>query len=290
MNRHVVIISNPIAGRGAATKLTNDFADLLRRRGHFVEVVFTSHKGEAQMRAGQLPSSTDALIIAGGDGTINEAINGLKRPDSIPLGFLPAGTANMLARELCVPSDPEAVADMIGQYKVRNFDMGVANGRRFLLLLSAGIDAMVAEEVCRNRNHILGYRGYFVPILKVLAKYRPIELTITVDGKTMEGSLALVLNVGHYGGIFDVSESARPDSGFLEVWIFRRGAIPDMLRYGAAALAGALTLMPDVYCVSGRTIRIESEEAAPVETDGDYLCATPVDVTIMPGSVSLLVP
>ncbi len=290
MGRKILIVANPISGRGNASRLIEKVCKLIQARNFSYEVVMTAEHGETVKRLSGLRSRFKRIVIIGGDGTVNATINALQQPISSPLAVLPAGTANMLAQELNLPYDPTEFVDMLEHGLVRYLDVGVAEKRLFMLLLSVGFDAMVTKELSDSRDNILGYRGYLLPILKVISKYKIPDLRVSVDGKPHTGSLALIFHSRNYGGIFNVSQSAELDSGRFEVCILKSGAIPNMLRYSIAALMKRLSDLPDVEYASGSSIRIESDEPVAVEIDGDYFGTTPVTIEVARNAVPVMVP
>lgn len=287
----ILVIGNPIAGGGRARRLIGTLRDILRRRGHETEVYLTTAAGDARSRAAALEPGCEAVIACGGDGTLNEVLNGLPDPSAVPLGFLPAGTANVTARELGLGRRPETLADIIDAGRTRRIDMGIANGRRFLMVASTGFDAMVVEEIARRRKGPLGFARYVRPILAVMRRYRPPRIEVRVDGGTpIEGALAIVSNSPHYAGILTVSDRARCDSGALDVCVFLRASIPDICRLGAAALAGRLGRARGVVHLRGSSIDIASTAPTPIEVDGDWCGSTPLLIEAVPGAVTVLAP
>ncbi len=287
----ILVIGNPIAGMGQAERRISQFARSLEYRGHDVQIFMTARAGDALERARAIDGDPDRLVVAGGDGTMNEVINGLADPSRIPILHLPAGTANQLARSLDLPFDSEELAVILEQGAIRRIDLGLAGNRRFLLLVSAGFDARVAEEVKKCRGATLGYSGYVFPILKACASHRPAQLNVIVDDqKMMAGCNVMVLKVREYGGVFVFAEDARLDSGRLDVCVFQQGSIGWMSLYAVAGLVGRATDVPGVIRLTARTVRIESEEPVPVEIDGDHFGMTPVDVSIQPAVVPVIVP
>ena len=109
----ILIIGNPISGTGGAEARIGRFSDKLRSRGHNVEVFLTEKAGDAIARAGNLDSNVDSLVIAGGDGTINETLNGLSDPSAVPILAMPTGSANMLARDLGLPDRLDALVTIL---------------------------------------------------------------------------------------------------------------------------------------------------------------------------------
>ena len=287
----VLIIGNPIAGTGQTERLVHEFGDLLVRRGHDVEICLTSGVGEAARRARSVSSKLDRLVIAGGDGTVNEVLNGLADPAQVPILPLPTGTANQLALSLQLPADPEKLATWLEYGVCKPIDMGLAGRRRFLLLVSAGFDAKVAEEVRKHRGNTLGYSGYVLPLLRTAAANRPARLRIVVDGRQeITGCNVMVLKVRRYGGFFVFAEDASLDSGNFEICVFREGTIGWLCLYALAGLTGKASDLPGLIRATGRTVRIESEEPVPVEIDGDPFGVTPIDIDLLPAVVPVIIP
>jgi diacylglycerol kinase family enzyme len=201
------------------------------------------------------------------------------------------GTANLLASELGIPGDPEALARVVERGATRRVDLGHLDGRRFLLVASSGFDSMVTERIQRSGKKPSRYAGYFGPLLSTLAAYEPPRLLVRVDGgEPMAGALAVVSNIRNYGGLFSIADRARCDSGHLDVCVFPRARIRDLLRYARAARAARVSRLEDVEYRTGRQVRIDSPEPVPVQVDGDHWCETPIEIDLEPSVVPILVP
>jgi len=291
-----LLIANPIAGGGAGRTAADSLAAELERRGHAARLAYTQQAGDGAAFAGEAGPDTDAIVVVGGDGTLNEALNGLPTPDAVPLIPYSQGTANMLARELGYPDDAAGMANVLEEGRERRVDLGTVRGAdggtgRFLLIVSSGFDAMVTEEVKRRRAGSLGFRGYFVPIWNVLRRYREPHLRVVLDGaETLDGAMVVVGNTRNYGGIFSVTDRAALDSGHFDVCVFERGSLAALLYFSAAALCRRLSLQPGIQYRTAHRIRIESDRPVAVEVDGDYYRETPVEIEVHPAGVRLLVP
>jgi len=284
------IIGNKIAGRGHSAKRVEELRRCLEQRGHHVDILQTAHPGHASELAAQVNGNADAIVAAGGDGTLMEVLNGLRDPAATPLAQLPVGTANILARELRLPTKPQRMTDMLEQMHIRKLDLGLAGNHRFLSVLSSGFDAMVVKEVQARRTGTLGFTGYVKPIIDVLRRYRVPTLHVTVDDQEpMPAALVIVSNIRRYAGIMTVTRNARCDSGHLDVCILPKGSLLWLIRYGLSGLIGRVTTIPGVKYITGKNIRIESTEPVPVEVDGEYFGNTTVDVTIQPQVVPFIV-
>ncbi len=288
---NVVVIANPSAGTGQTLDRVCAFSRELERRGHHVQTCMAQAPGQAREMAHRIAGDVDRLVIAGGDGTVNDVLNGVCDPSKVPILHLATGTANMLARDLSLPRSPEALADVLDYGGVRNVDMGLVGTRRFLLLASVGFDASVAQEVQKSRIATLGYHGYALPMLRGLAHWCPTDLAIRVDGQEpLHGTNVMVLKAKHYGGFLVFAEEAELDSGHFDIFIFQGKTVPALFRYGLAGFMGRASRLKDVTHIVGTSVVIESSAPVAVEVDGDYFCTTPIKVDLKPLFVPLVVP
>jgi len=288
---HVLVIGNPAAWNGRGRRRAAELVRQLERRGHRVEWFVTTRAGEARSLAARFEGRVDCMVAAGGDGTLNEVLNGLAEPGRTPLVPMALGTANMLARELAIPRDPERLVGLIEADAVRRVDMGRVDRTRFLGVVGVGFDAMVTERVRDVRRGRLGYRGYVLPILRTLARYRPPRLRVRLDGGApVECELLIVGNLRCYGGILRVTAAARCDSGRLDACLFRSAKRAELVRYAWAALRDRLAGDAQVLYRSATRIEVDGDGAVPVQIDGDARGATPVEIAIEPGAVPILAP
>jgi diacylglycerol kinase (ATP) len=288
---NVGVIGNPVAGAGKAGRRAERLVRLLERRGHSVEWRLTRSRGEARRHAGDLEGKVDCVVVAGGDGTVNEVVNGLADPGATPITHMAMGTANLLARELGIPSDPEALVRVVERGATRRVDLGRLDESRFLLVASSGFDSMVTERIQRRGKKPNRYAGYFAPLLLTLAEYAPPRLEVSIeDGEPLLGALAVVSNIRNYGGLFSITDRARCDSGHLDVCVFPRAGFRDLLRYARAARAARVSRLEEVVYRTGRRVRIASAEPVPVQVDGDHWGETPIDIDLEPSVVPILVP
>jgi YegS/Rv2252/BmrU family lipid kinase len=286
-----LVIGNPAAGRGGGARRAAALVRALEARGHEVEWFPTRAPGDARRRAGEREGHVDCIVAAGGDGTLNEVLNGLDDPRATPLAPMPLGTANMLARALGVPSDPEALARVLEGGCTRRIDLCRAGDTRFLAVAGVGFDALVTEAVRARRRGALGYRGYALPILAALSRYRPPRLSVRLDGGPVRACAFLILaKLPNYGGLFSVTPDARPDSGHLDACLFETASILDLVRYVVPALRGRLAEMEGVEIAQSTRICVDSESPAPVELDGDYWGTTPLAITVEPAVVPIALP
>ena len=288
---NIIVIANPAAGTGKTVRVVRAFCDELERRGVHVQTWTANKPGDWGDRLAHIPEHVDRLVVAGGDGTINNVLNHLPDPSRVPILHLATGTANMLSRELGLPRQPEDLAHVVEHGTVRRVDMGLIGTRRFLLLTSVGFDATVVEEVQKTRITTLGYHGYAMPMLRCLARWTPPDLRVYVDDREkLVGTNVMVLKAKRYGGFLVFAEGAELDSGHFEVFVFHGGSVPALFRYSLAAMVRKASKLKDVTHVTGKIVTIESAQPVAVEVDGDYFGTTPIKVELRPLFVPLVVP
>ena len=331
-----LVIGNPIAGGGRGERGIAALERALRARGLAVETFLTRNGGDARRRAGELAPDVQGIAVVGGDGTINEVLNGLADPSRLLLAQLPLGTANILAHELRLPRSAAGVAEAIRRGRVQRMDMGVIAGageegrrekgegrrengdarvspdapapasrlpspfsplrappppRRFLLVASAGFDAMVTRDLLEHRRGALGYKGYVRPILRTLRHYRDPALSVSLDGgPPLPAALAVVSKVRNYGGLLAVTDRAACDSGHLDVCLFPRVTPRTLARYMWAAWRGRVSALPEVTYRTATRVRLDAVVPTAVQVDGDYYGTTPVELTLQPAAVGVVVP
>jgi diacylglycerol kinase (ATP) len=287
----IVLIGNPIAGTGKAKKQIERFAQKLTQRGHLVEIFLTSAAGDALNHAKFVDASVDRIVVAGGDGTVNEVLNGLQDPSQVPILHLAGGTANMLAYDLSLPQDLDTLVDLVEQGSVRKVDLGLVNGRRFLLLVTVGIDAAVVREMEMQRAAGMGFANYIAPVLSALRNHEPRKLFVTIDDHEMlQGEHVMVLKCRNYGRFFSFTEQARLDAGFLEVVVFSNATVAAIAQTIFAGLVGKPEYLPDVIRRRCTRVNVDSSDPVPVEADGDYIGTTPIQIEMLPSMIPLLVP
>lgn len=287
----LLLIGNPVSGRGKTPAEVQRIVHAARNRGHEIHVEFTSSTGSAYQLAQNMAPGFDCLMVAGGDGTINDVINGASPELLPPIATIRTGTANILARELSVPRSPQALLAAIERGKVLEIRVAQANNRRFLMLVSCGFDALVTKQIRMHRPKYLGFRGYFRPILKALKEYSPPAIIVRLDSQTeVQAQLVVVQRITKYGGIFEFSKNASLMSDTFEVCAFSRASFTDIIKYGLMGLLRLARFSHGIKFFRASTITINAQPQSPVEVDGDYFSETPVDIRLTDSTVRLVVP
>lgn len=300
--RSVLLIVNPTAGR-RRRGLVDAVAARVRSEGWSVDVVETQAAGDARRLAETCDARRYGVIaVAGGDGTINEVVNGLAgRGDETPaVGIVPLGTANVLAHELGLGFSAAAVARTMVAGRPLLMQPGEAiNGARarcFSLMAGAGFDAKVVAGVSAPLKRRLGRAAYLWRSLVEARRYRPVRYQVDIDGVGHEASSVIVTRSRHYAGPYVVAPEAALGEPLLHVCLFERWGRSHTIRYGLALLLGRLPRTAGYRVVTGRSIRLSvssdagESRAQPVQIDGDNALTLPVSIGLSPGAVRLLQP
>ncbi|HEY9402144.1 MAG TPA: diacylglycerol kinase family protein, partial [Pyrinomonadaceae bacterium] len=235
------------------------------------------------------------VIVSGGDGTINEALQGLVGT-GVRLGIWPAGTANVLARELQLPFDAAGAADVIARGETRRIYAGCATGdasgerRYFFLMAGIGLDASVVERVRPRLKRRVGEGAFWVSGLGHLARWRPIAFSVEVEGQTYPATFAAFGRAAHYGGDISVTPGARLDEPEFEICIVNSHSRLRFLQLLAHGLrrGGIRSEIPGVSYV--RATRAHATGEALMQIDGELTGRLPVTFEIAPVPVEVIAP
>ncbi len=299
----MLLILNPTAGR-RRPGLANAVVRHVRQEGWTVDVVQTEAAGDARRLAATCDSRRYGVIaVAGGDGTINEVINGLAgRADDAPaVGIVPLGTANVLAHELGLGFSAAAIArTMIAGRELLVQPGAAANGsggaRCFSLMAGAGFDAKVVAGVSARLKRRWGRAAYVWRSLVEARRYRPVRYRVEIDGVCHEASSVIVTRSRHYAGPYVVAPDATLGQALLHVCLFERWGRSHTFRFGLALLLGRLPHAGGYRVVTGHEVRISvlsdagERRVQPVQIDGDNALTLPVSIGLSPGAVRLLQP
>jgi YegS/Rv2252/BmrU family lipid kinase len=301
-SRALLLIRNPTAGR-RRRGLVDDVVRQVRAAGWTVDLVDTAAVGDARRWAEQCDEARYAVIaVAGGDGTINEVMNGLvRRSATAPaLAIVPLGTANVLAHELGLDVSAASIARTIVAGRTLLVHPGEACGdgdpRCFSLMAGAGFDAKVVAGVSAPLKRRFGKAAYVWRSMVETHRYRPVRYAVEVDGVRYEASSVIVTRGRHYAGPYVVAPQAALAEPLLHVCLFERWGRPHTLRFGLALLMGRLPKTGGYRVVTGRAVKLsvlhDAGEARrqPVQIDGDDALTLPVTIGLSSGALRVLQP
>ncbi len=288
-NRRVLVIHNPTAGWRRRRRFAR-IVDALMREGVDVHVKPTTKRGDAEDFARAASADDfDVVAVAGGDGTVNEVVNGLADPN-LALAIIPLGTANVLAHEIGLGGSPREIAATIAHGRPRDISVGVVNGRRFVMMAGFGFDAHVVNQVQPGIKRLLGKAAYVLSTVQALFSFRFPKYRVTVDGETLDVASAVIANGHYYGGKFVCARDARLEDPNLYAVLFMKPGALRAIRYAIWLALNRLDKLPDVRIVPATDIVVERVDNDPVQGDGDILAHLPARITLAPAALALLMP
>jgi YegS/Rv2252/BmrU family lipid kinase len=291
---HVFVVLNPMAGKSTAADVRAALDRHLSAETWTQEVYETTGDEQvADIVRAALDRGCDLVVAAGGDGTVSEVAEALIHTD-IPLGIVPVGTANVLARELGLPLDVEgACALLAGEHATNSIDAMQVGNKAFFLQIGIGIDSLMIRDTDRAAKRRFGRAAYLWSAIKWLIGYQPRRFTIAVDGRRLRPRAAQVLIAN--GGVlgmppFSWGPHIRPDDGLIDVCVVSARALSDYLRIGWQVLIGHRRRGQNIrYYSAERSIVVDADRPLPVQADGEILGETPVQVRVVPDAVAVVV-
>jgi diacylglycerol kinase (ATP) len=288
----VTVLVSPAAGRGRARALSGMVLDVLRAGGLIPHVLSAVTGAEAEQQAAQaVAAGTGAVVAVGGDGSAHTALQAVAGT-STPLAVVPAGTGNDLALALGIPRDPAAAAraaaeDLLAG-RFRDIDAGRTAGRWWATVLCCGFDSAVTDRANRLRWP-RGRRRYDVAVLAELARLRPRELTLVLDGEaqTLPVTLVAVGNTSWYGGGMKVCPGADPADGLFDVTVVAAITRTQLIRTKPLLTAG--THIGNAAVTVHRAGRVElSSPGVTTYADGEPVAPLPAVAECVPGALRVV--
>jgi diacylglycerol kinase (ATP) len=280
----VFAILNPVAGASSQRQR-------VRADGVDVELAVTAAAGDGIRLASAAARHADAVVAIGGDGTVGEVVNGLTGTD-VPLLIWPTGTENLVAKALGFAPCEEVLAGCLRHGSELTIDVGVANGRSFLVVAGVGFDAEVVHRLARHRSGHITHLSYSGPIWRTFWEHRFPALRVeTDDGRRWEGrGLVFVGNIGRYALGLPVVRDAHPGDGALDLLILPCANHLTLIGHSIRTLMRRHIEHPGVIYRRVQRVRIEADNTVPFELDGDATGCCPLEVHILPRAIRALVP
>lgn len=297
--RRLLVIFNPVAGRGARAKLARALATL-DRLGVAVTLRETRAAGDAEIHArGASSADFDGVVVAGGDGTLNEAVNGLE-DSALPMAVFPFGTENVLAREIGLSRNPERAAEVAARGPARPISVGEVvfaerpAARRFLLMTGVGFDAEVVSGLDLGLKRRIGKLAFAWSILVRLWRYRPVEYAVVVQGSGGSASYrvasAIASKARYYAGPFVLAPAAGLARRSFELALLKKAGRGAALTCFVALVGGFIHRLRQVEIATVTAATFSEPAGAPVQIDGDPLGRLPITVRIADRPLLLVYP
>jgi len=286
-------IVNPKSGSCVSIGDVRRLRDYLRSGGNFVRLDLTrSLRHAGQLAAQARDGAADAIVVIGGDGTVRSVADAMAGTD-LPILIVPAGTENLLARELGLDSSFSTALRCLDHGQVRKLDLGSANGRHFMAILGVGFDAQVVERMNRLRRGHITHTDYIWPICRTFWEYRFPHMRVEADGKLLcdEPALVFVGNISRYAIGLDIMPHADFGDGLLDLCIYKCRRHGELLWHSVRTVLGLSRLKWRVVTCKCREITISSPDShVPVQLDGDPGPKLPLEVRVVPAAAQIIAP
>jgi diacylglycerol kinase (ATP) len=293
------VILNPNAGQRDRRHELQAAMTYLEDHGWQLTLRETHGPEEATTYARQaVVEGYNVAIAAGGDGTISEVANGLAGSE-VALGMFPIGTTNVWALQMGIPPlwplrqhSLLDAAKVLAEGHIRRIDLGQVNRRYFLLWAGIGLDAKITEEVKPEAKKRLGALAFVVAGFTVAKEFAGTKVQVTIDGCEVKRRAILIVasNAQLYAGITRLAAQARLDDGLLDVLIFKGQGVPATLRHLLSVLANRHRRDPQVEYYQAQQVKISSAKPLLVHADDEPFATTPVEISVVPGALRVLVP
>lgn len=288
-DRDIALLTNPTAGKGRGARYRDVALERLRGAGHTVRNLTGRDAAEAQDLAHQaVADGVDALVVVGGDGMVHLAVQAAAGT-GVPIGLVPAGTGNDVARYFGVPrKDPVAAANLVLAGRTRTVDLARSGTQHFVTVLAAGFDAIVNERA-NKMTWPKGQMRYNMATLAELRTFEPIPYTLDLDGETrsLQAMLVAVGNGPSFGGGLRITEGALLDDGLLDVVIIKPMSKVGLVRTYPKLFRGTHTTHPQYEHHRVRRVTVAAPGIVSY-ADGERFGALPLTVECAPGALTVL--
>ena len=285
------LICNPAAGGGRGAQVGLAVMEGLKRHGLLVDYVATEAPGQATTAAEDMARGSDIVVAVGGDGTVNEVVNGLAG-GQVPLGVVPAGTINVLAMELEIPFGVEEACDVIAGGETMTIDLGQVDGRRFTLMAGAGLDALTIKELDLRAKQLFREAAFVVTGARALIRHPIPDFSVRVDGESHTANFAVIGNSRYYGGRFGITKEADPTDGLFDVLLFHEKAFGQQVLFWMGVPFGLHVHHPGSMYLKGKRVEMELLDTADeiwYQTDGELAGSLPATAVIEEAALRVLV-
>ena len=299
-SRRAVIVLNPAGGHGRAGRQRPELEWLLKAASARQpsedrlewEIVQTTAPGAASGIAARCAAEgADIVAAAGGDGTLNEVLNGLIGSRAT-LALLPLGTGNDFSRTVGLYGSLKCAVDTLFTGTPRPIDVGRIAERYFLNVAGCGFDAVVAERANTGPRWLTGAPAYIYAVLQTLTRFRAAEFRLTIDGieRTQRAMMCSIANAQTYGGGMRIAPTARLDDGLFDLCILAEAGTLEFVQAFPRVFQGTHTTHPKITMLQARHVRIESTPTLPLLIDGEVIGTTPAEFTLLPSAIEFLFP
>jgi len=290
------VIANPTAGKLKGRYYTEQLKIKFDEKKVPYEIFFTEGVGHASILAEKISRRQNKIVIVGGDGTINEVVNGIMRSGSDAiLGIVPAGSGNDLVKGLGIGEKiRNSISTILGE-RTRTIDVGKCNDRFFINIMGVGFDASVGARMHELRMRSKKKRGgsfYNKALFHTIFHFRSIGLEIDIDdGKFIDRYfLVSIANGTTFGGEFVIAPMADLSDGHLTAVCIRDFSKLRFFWHLPKVKKGMILDLPEVEYIPCKRLTINSDKAIPAQLDGEYYCNDRFEIEVVPSRIEMLVP
>lgn len=288
---NTLLLVNPISGTISKHRIIPHVLRKMRSKGLTVRIKTTEYPGHALDLAKEAAAEGyDALIVCGGDGTVNEAASGLVGTDTA-LGIIPAGSGNGLARHLGIPVDVSRSIDVIAERNIIDADYGTANDNPFFCTFGVGFDAAVSERFARQKRR--GFMMYLKSAIDEYINFSPEEYIIEANGQVLtdKAFLVVVCNASQYGNNAYIAPDASVTDGELDITIVHADNAFEHARFGFDLMTGFVGKNAQIDTIRVRKATIRRAKEGVAHLDGDpKMMPGEINIECHPGKLKLLAP
>jgi diacylglycerol kinase (ATP) len=288
----IAVIYNPSAGSGRGSAIASAVERSLVKRGFEVELRGTQSPGDAVALARHFASQAGIIVAVGGDGTINEVVNGMAGGEAT-LGIVPAGTVNVLALELGLPFQVERALNVIAEGKTLSLDLGKVNGHRFTLMMGAGVDALTVRNIDLRAKRRFKELAFVGAGLKSGLAVQPPGFLVRADGRDYNATFFVAGNCRRYAAHIGVTPAADPTDGALDLLIFTGTTRSSLAVFWLGVPSGLHLHNAHVICLRAERaelLALGDEGTVWFQTDGELAGRLPATVEIDAHALEVLVP
>lgn len=290
IKNNIAVIYNPRAGQNRK-KFLNQVLYLLESNNIEVSLFDTEYRGHAYELAKEIKENHEYkfIIAAGGDGTINEVINGIHGSDKI-LGIIPLGTVSVLAREIGLQLNPEAVADTIIKNNTKIIYPAIINGQCFSLMASVGIDAATVKNVNLALKKIVSKFAYLISfICEVLRSNHSFHI-ININEVEYKSYCTIIAKGKLYAGEYVCAPEASIHDQFVHAVMLKKRGIFGMIKFFWYISRNNISKMSDVKIIKAKKLSVFSDHREDIQIDGDYFGQLPVTINVSDKPLKIIVP
>ncbi|XOV92657.1 MAG: diacylglycerol/lipid kinase family protein [Bacteroidota bacterium] len=288
MKKRIFVVVNPGAGRRRIEEVLRELVDYTSSKDYDYDVFLTAKSRNATKTVSEnFEESHSDLVVLGGDGTINEAINGLKFDR--PVGIIPCGSANDFCKNIKIGETTEEQIQTALNGKKREIDLGLCNDRKFINGVGIGFDGQIVYEILHSMRNLKGPIKYYFQVLRILASYQSKETSFHLNGLDEQKKLLLltIANGTTFGGGFKLNPGAKIDDGLLDVCVI--GKINPILRFLniLKLKSGSHIKLKQVTIHQTTEIKIDEQPLLNAHIDGEYIGHPPFNIKVLPNALTI---